>query len=354
MKQKRIFILAYTRQNLGDDLFIYMLLNRYPNIQFHINIEKKEHAKLFENFENITIYQSKGRKLTKENVNEYDGYIYIGGSIFMENIGSNYTVTEELLLFMEECKKQKIPFHYVSSNFGPYITQNYLNLTKEVLSNCTSIYFRDRYSANLFDKIDTVHYAPDLAFSYLPEKTEKKVNSIGISIINLNIRSKFKEYIESYYQMLIKNIKEYIKQNKSVTLISFCKYEGDEGAIDEIMSRLPENLKEKINILKYDGNIEYFLNEYSKMEYMVCSRFHSMILSVIMNQKCKVISYSDKIDNVIKDLDLFDKDQIIHLEDINYDTNIILNTFKQVYTNKIEDIRSKSTFQLSEVDKTLI
>ena len=55
MSTKKIFILAYTRQNLGDDLFIYMLLNKYPNVQFYINIENDEHSKLFENFNNITI-----------------------------------------------------------------------------------------------------------------------------------------------------------------------------------------------------------------------------------------------------------------------------------------------------------
>ena len=62
-----IFILAYARCNLGDDLFIYMLLNKYPNNQFYIHIKDPEHAQLFEQFSNITIIPEKERTLTKEN-----------------------------------------------------------------------------------------------------------------------------------------------------------------------------------------------------------------------------------------------------------------------------------------------
>ena len=352
MNSKRFFILAYARQNLGDDLFIYMLLRKYPEIQFFINIEKPEHAKLFEDFENITIYQDVGRKLTKENANEYDGYIYIGGSIFMEGIGVNYTVTEQLLSFMQECKKQEIPFHYVSSNFGPYKTEEYLNLTKEVMKNCASVHFRDRYSSTLFSEISTVHYAPDLAFTYIPEKVEKKANSVGISLIDLNIRPKLIVYIEKYYEMLASNIKDYIKEEKDVTLFSFCKHEGDEIAIAELVSRLPSNIKEKVNILNYDGDIEYFVREYSKMEYVICSRFHAMILSAVMNQKCQILSYSDKFDNVINDLELFNN-QILHFDEIGSDTKMPLSRFQKVDKEKIQLIKEEAAKQLSGVDKSL-
>ena len=43
MNKKRFFILAYAKANLGDDLFIYMLLKAYPDIHFYINIENDEH-----------------------------------------------------------------------------------------------------------------------------------------------------------------------------------------------------------------------------------------------------------------------------------------------------------------------
>ena len=351
MKKKKVFILAYTRQNIGDDLFIYMLLKRYPDIQFYINIEKSEHSKVFENFKNITVNEETARKLTKENAKDYDGYIYIGGSIFMEGIGKNYIVTPELLEFMQECKKEHIPFHYVSSNFGPYDTQEYLNLTKEVLKNCTTIHFRDKYSYNIFSEIDTVHYAPDLIFSYLPERVERNEKAVGMSVIDLSNRTNLKRYKDTYLNMLANNIKQYIYKGKDITLFSFCEYEGDEKAIKELMEIMPLEINEKINVVKYNGELEKFLREYYKMEYMICSRFHSMVLSTIMNQQCKVLSYSNKIDNVNNDLSLFT--DVMHLNKINEDTEITLSTFQRIDNNKIDKIRNTAINQFSGVDKTL-
>lgn len=96
---KKIFILAYARRNLGDDLFIEMLLKRYPQVSFYINVENPEHATLFKKFPNITVINEKERNLTKQNADEYDGYIYVGGSIFMEG-GVVYNITDEFLDFL--------------------------------------------------------------------------------------------------------------------------------------------------------------------------------------------------------------------------------------------------------------
>ena len=350
MKSKRVFILAYTRQNLGDDLFICMLLTRYPNIHFFINIEKQEHSKAFQNFHNLTIYQKEARTLNKENAADYDAYVYIGGSIFMEGIGKKYILNDAFLEFMQECKKKQIPFFYISSNFGPYKTNEYLELAKKVYQNCTNICFRDTYSASLFSEVSTVGYAPDLAFLYMPKIVEKYNNSIGITIIDLSIRKTLRQSSYTYYTMLEKNIKEYIRQGKIVILFSFCKYEGDEKAIEELVSRLPQDIRQKIKVIIYDGNIEYFLQEYSKMEYAICSRFHAMVLSVVMGQKCEIISYSSKILNVIEDLKLF-KNNILQFENLTQDTKIPIENFEKVEKEKIQSIAKQAKTQFKELDK---
>ena len=351
MKPKKIFILAYAKANLGDDLFIYMLLKKYPHTLFYINIENEENAKLFKNFSNITIYSEKEKVLTKQNANQYDGYIYIGGSIFMEG-GVVYNITEQFLEFMKECKKNNIPFCYVSSNFGPYYTEEYLNLAKEVFKNCTSISFRDKYSANLFKDISTVHYLPDLAFSYVPENIEKIKNTVGISVIDLSIRNSLSNKEQCYYKMLEKNVKQYILQGKKVTLFSFCKYEGDERAIKAFLNGLPEEYAKQINIVKYDGNINEFLKEYSKMEYMVCARFHAMILSVVFGQKCEIMSYSNKIENVIDDLKLF-TGNVVSFNNLTANLEMPLENFKNVEEENLKKIVLESKKQLSSVDEIL-
>lgn len=349
---KKIFILAYARRNLGDDLFIKMLLEKYPNVSFTINIAEKEHAILFENFSNLTIIYEKEKKLTKQNAKEYDGYIYVGGSIFMEG-GVVYNITEEFLEFLKECKRNEIPFCYVSSNFGPAYTQGYIDLAKEVYQNCTDICFRDKYSYNLFKDVPSVRYAPDLAFTYkLKGVVNKQKDTVGISMIDLAIRKQLAHQEESYYDMLIKNIIDYIADKKKVYLFSFCKHEGDEDSIQKLMKRLPEQYKNYIHCVNYDGDIDKFLQIYASMEYMICARFHAMILSSVFGQKCRIMSYSDKIDNVIEDLHLFNQN-IIHFNSLSANTNMPLNEFEQVESEKMEDIIKRAEAQLRKIEEIM-
>ena len=40
--------MAYLRNNLGDDLFVSELINRYPNVKFYIEVIDLKYAKAFE------------------------------------------------------------------------------------------------------------------------------------------------------------------------------------------------------------------------------------------------------------------------------------------------------------------
>lgn len=349
---KNIFILAYARKNLGDDLFIEMLLKKYPNVSFFINIANPEHAVLFKKFPNITVINEKERNLTKQNAKEFDGYIYVGGSIFMEG-GVVYNITEEFLEFLKECKNNNIPFCYVSSNFGPAYTQEYVDLARKVYKNCTDICFRDLYSYNLFADIPTVRYAPDLAFTYTPEKQiEKKKDTVGISVIDLSIRKHLIYQEENYYNMLIKNIIDYIDNGKKIYLFSFCKHEGDENSIQKLMEKMPEPYKGYINCVNYDGDMDKFIQIYGSMEYMICARFHAMILSAVFDQKCRIMSYSDKINNVIEDLQLFNQN-VIHFNQLKTNTQMPLSEFEQVESGKMQDIIKKANEQLQKVEEIM-
>lgn len=345
---KKIFILAYAKANVGDDLFIQMLLEKYKDVQFYINIKEKEHQKAFENYRNITIISDKERDLTPENSKEFDGYIYIGGSIFMEG-GVVYNITDDFLEFLKACKKNKIPFYYVSSNFGPYYTQEYLDLARKVYNEIEDICFRDKYSYELFSDIKSVRYAPDLAFSYTPENIEQIPDTVGISMIDFDIRKDLKDKKAKYFELMRNTIRDCIGSNRKVYLFSFCEYEGDEKAIEELLATIPDEYKDKINTVLYRGNMREFLNIYSKMEYMICARFHAMVLSTVFEQKQYVVSYSDKINNVVDDLDL--NLNILDLRKFKDSSKIDFELFKKVDHKKVVEIAGKAKKQLEKVNE---
>ncbi len=339
---KKVFLMAYARMNLGDDIFIKMLLDKYPYLDFYMKIKDHNFLKGLEQYNNlhIIIADDTDEELYKGEVEEYDAYVYIGGSIFIEG-GKVYNLSPKFYDFVKRCKEKNILFCYMSSNYGPYQTQEYFELSKANFEVCTDICFRDKYSYNLFKEIENVRYAPDFGFGYDMEADEKIPNSIGISVINLEDRPELKEVSNHYEKFLIKNVEKYLNEGNKVYLYSFCKDEGDEILLDKIVAEFPGN--PNLIEIKYDGDVDKFLNIYSKMEYMICARFHAMILSAIFRQNLLVMTYSQKTTNVIEDLEL--DVPIIDLKEV--DENMILEKydFKNVEEDKLQKIIEESKEQ---------
>lgn len=346
---KKIFILAYARKNLGDDIFIEMILKKYPQYDFYMKLKNKAFLDNLSKYNNLNIIDGEDtdEELYSIHPTQYDAYIYIGGSIFMEG-GKVYNLSEKFLKFVKACKEFDIPFIYISSNYGPYKTEEYFNLSKENFSTCTDICFRDKYSYNLFKDISNVRYAPDYIFSY-DLKTENKIpKTIGITVINLDVRNDLKEVSTKYYKWLLNSIKNYIDLGFKVYLYSFCKHEGDEDTIDYILSNMNND---NIVDVRYRGNIEEFLEKYTKMEYMICSRFHAMVLSSLMYQKMYIVSYSNKINNVINDLEL--DIPILNLKNLNENQILQLENFNAVEETKLKKIKQESKKQEMVLRKIL-
>lgn len=348
---KKVFVMAYLRKNFGDDLFLKMLLEKYKNIDFYIKHDEYEFVDILNKYNNLHVLYGKDtdEELYNLDLNEYDAYVYIGGSIFMEG-GSSYNLSEKFYDFVKRCRENNKPFCYISCNYGPFQTQEYFELSKKDFKECTDICFRDLYSYNLFKDIETVRYAPDFAFSYSSPKVEKQKDTVGISVINLNVRNDLKNKNDKYMKFLKKNIKKYISLGKDVFLFSFCKCEGDEDIIEDILKSFPN--ENHLHVVKYTGDIDDFLNQYNLMEYMICARFHAMILSSIAMQKIYVMSYSKKIDRVIEDLKL--SLPILHINELEDNYELSLEQFKSVDKEKIQKISKDAQKQDEAIRKYIV
>src|SRR5699024_615791 len=94
-KMKKIFIYAYSKLNLGDDLFVKILCERYPDHLFYI-VCRRENARAFSNIKNLKIIYSVpylDSLMQKLSLRQFfinriakkcDLTVSIGGSIFIE------------------------------------------------------------------------------------------------------------------------------------------------------------------------------------------------------------------------------------------------------------------------------
>ncbi len=349
-KNKRIFVMAFARMNLGDDIFLKMLFERYPMHDFYMQVEDTDMLSPFSSFKNLHVMQGKDtdEELYKMNPEDYDGYIYIGGSIFMEG-GMVYNLSDKFHDFVLRCKEKNIPFCYISCNYGPYQTEEYLNLSRKNFEAITDICFRDKYSYEMFKDIENVRYAPDFVFTYPVEKPEIIKDSVGISVIDLEIRDDLISKEEEYIEMMANNINYYLSKGKKIYMFTFCEFHDDIKGINKILSKVTN--PEEVVIERYTGDIDGFMKTYSQMEYVICIRFHALILSSLLNHKIFILSYSKKIDEIVKDLDL--NLPILKFNDITSDYKIRLDDFKNVDEELIEKIKDDAKAQESAIKKFL-
>ncbi len=346
---KKIMLFAYTRTNLGDDLFVLKLLKKYPDTQFYIQIPDEKYSLFLNNCKNIIILKEE-RNLEAINIQNYDAFIYIVGSVFRENIGGMKKI-KEFNDFADRCNNHNVPFIYISCNFDNKFSNEYFKECENLFKKCTDICFRDSHSYNLFKHIKSVRYAPDVILSYDIVKNKTKKNTVGISVIDLNIRPEFLSLRDRYINFIVHNINHYVNNGYDVYLFSFCEYEGDEAAINTIYDTVNSNIKNNVNKIFYNGNVDEFLNIFTSMENMICQRFHSMILSIISEQKHVVVPYSKKINHVIDDLNL--NNNICDLDNISDNLLINLSSFKLIDNTEVKKLNYHANEQIKIVDELI-
>ncbi len=348
MEKIKVLLYVYPAINLGDNLFVYTLLKRYPEIDFYMQVEDETYQKIYEKFPNMH-FLKEPRNVGIVKVKEYDAIIYVGGSIFME---SEYAFNEmkEFNYLINQCIGQGKKFFYMSSNFGPYKTQEYLEKARENFA-ISKVCFRDKESYQLFQDLETVSYAPDMAFSLKIPKVTKKKKTIGISVIDLEDREDLKDKTAIYEDLIKRIIIKFAKRNYQVKLFSFSQFQADDKAIKRILDSVPNQYKKKVTTRYFDGDIDSYLQDYAKMQYMVCTRFHSMILSILFGQKIYNITYSKKQENVILDTNLFKRYQKI--KDLNYETRVRKFYFKKPAKSKVEEIIIESQKQFENLENVI-
>jgi len=351
--KKKLLLYAFTQNNLGDDLFIKILCERYSNHDFYIGLENKNINKTLKNIKNLH-FDNKLFKidelLKKESffsnhlnfkfniiqmfnvkyLKSFDSTIFIIGSAFIQNNPSkDYTN----LYLLEKRVKSSNNFFLLNTNFGPYYDEKYLSFSREIVSNMTHATFRDKFSYDLFKDLKNVSYAPDLVLN-LKNDINTSNKTILISIMDLN---------DKYINLIIDLINEINNKNFNCKLVSFCKNQNDEIAANKI--------KEKINVdfLAYDGNMDEILYEFKTCYGIISTRFHSMIIAMAYNKPFLPFIYSKKTNEVLDD---------INYKNIRLDINTLVNTnvkktiddFLEYNYIDIESYKNKAKNQFKALD----
>lgn len=347
----KVFLKGYLKQNLGDDLFVSILLNRYKEDFF--TYTKDSYGDMFN--DKLKIYNGKIYKLiniflkvvTNKNfgIEEYierksDVSVLIAGSLFMEKKGVKpiFSLSE--------------PYYIIGSNFGPYFSDRYYNKFYNVFKKANDVCFREKYSKDLFPDLPNVRYASDVVFNLDISNVKITDNKkVVISVIDCK-RKLTEELSDKYENKIIELSKMLINKGYEICLMSYCAAENDEIAINSILDKIKEkNMLDKISTYYYKGNIEEALNVMGDSQVIIGSRFHANIIGMLLNKTVIPLAYSDKTLNVFNDMKfdgkIFDLRKIDEI-DISKITDEDLK-YKFDISTQIEDAKK----QFEELDKVL-
>lgn len=324
--KKKVLVQAYTHQNLGDDLFLKILFERYPDVDFTLIADEKTYREIFDHknvsflsyaksiLDNKIVAKIAGkiskirflamkykiqRSYLQSIQHQFDATVTIGGSIFMEKKDKRMNKLSIHTLLADVFKIQ--PKFIISSNFGPFKQDLFYDYYSTLFNSYTDVCFRDSYSHALFNKVN-VRCCPDAVFSFSYEAGIKIPKTVGFSIMDFKHRDILSMNDFNYKNSIAKLVVKYIEDGITPYLFSFCSYEGDERAIEEIINLLPEEQKTSVKKVFYRGNIESFIDIFSKMEVMFATRFHALVLGILFEQKVYPIIYSEKTLNILEDM----------------------------------------------------
>ncbi|KRF60809.1 hypothetical protein ASG99_07685 [Bacillus sp. Soil768D1] len=309
---KKVMIYAYTQFNLGDDLFIKILCERYPNTRFVLYADRK-YKLTFRDINNISFYSNnsiivKGinyifRKLKVGDffrdilARSSDAGVQIGGSLFIQK--DNW---KDRFKYTNVLKSKGKPFFLLGANFGPFYDKDYFEKYRCIFKEYEDICFREKYSYDLFKDLGNVRMADDIIFQLKKQKIKEQENNIVISVIKPSIRAQLSNYDEIYYNKIRDIAIHFIEKGYYVTLMSFCELEGDKEAIENIVDLIPIKNLNRVKKHYYTVNIEETINTIAKSSFIVATRFHAMILGWVFNKPVFPIVYSSKMTNVINDV----------------------------------------------------
>ena len=361
---KKVYLLGYLANNMGDDLFFTLLCKRYPNVQFYVTSNCRLNPmpsnlnliritffnRLYNRIIHFFNHDTSTTYITKELKKKYNCFISVIGSGYMQRNENDFPCNQ---IFENLFYKQGS--YVIGCNFGPYYSNEYLEHYKALFNELSGISFRDKHSIELFGDLSKSLVAPDIVFSL--DKHEyicsKKKNTVMISIMDLNYLeySNRCEYASVYIKLMTETIKELLLKDFNVTILGMCEKENDSVIAQEIANELSDD---RIRVLSYPHDcINSIISEIACSEYLISTRFHSFVLGVLFGCKVLPISYNFKIANTINDIGF--TGEYIELSDLeSLSGKNILEKLMNVNEFVLdEDIVERSSFHFKLLDDIL-
>lgn len=303
---------------------------------------------------------------------EFDTIAYKGGGFIHSygKISDIYVFIYQLyyVIFAKRFNKKVV---FLPNSFGPFKNKVAKKIYKIFMNKVDLITVREKISENQNNNIlkNKSYFYPDLGFyikknedfnfnDYLTQNKLQKNNhykNIGITVRPYNF-SGHKD-TKKLYEKYIKSISEFIKNFQKeynfyliAQTMGPSNHENDHLAINAVQN----NLDKKVNVISdLELNANDLVSIYSEMDYVIGTRFHSVIFSFTQQIPCIAISYGgNKGEGIMKNFSL--EDYEIKIDEIN--EKDLIEMFKRLIKDKnvTKNISVKLEEYISEREKLIL
>ena len=320
----RIFLDAYFDNNFGDDLFIELLLKRYPDVLFYTFWKRTPQnvVNRASRFTNLVILP--GDCMMQTNWN-YDAYVMIGGDVLPD--GVDYSTRICNMKHVKECGGFVALLGF--SLYEKYGEKTIADL--QVMAKVAdAIVIRDKVSAERFKVLvpdAQVTEATDMVFTaeYGAEKYRKE-NVLGI-IPRRKLYSTDEEHW-AYCRSMAAVADAYLENNPE-TCVRFLAYStgeyDDRVTAADIIGLMKDGTKAEL--VAYEGEINTFLQAIGSCSALLPTRFHGLVLALIFRIPFVVVPYEVKITQLLNELN-YNGTQIPYGKEI--DTELIEKVLEEL------------------------
>lgn len=346
MKKKKISIYGwFGENNLGDELLLDSMIHLI-----------KENVKNYE----INVIASKPKEVKKnhKDINCISGTIHLGFKSIIKNILNNpfktiYNIflsdilivagggaisdwnpdsTKDMFFLINIFNKLKKKIYLLGIGAGPINKKESYERFKKILEKANYITVRDEYSFKELKKIglQNIEITNDLVFNYPMKKNipHKKVKKIGLVLapVCMNEKDIFLKFIDE-----TKKIINSLKQEYEVSIVPF-QINYDFVLIDYL-----KNI-DGIKIYRENKNYWDIIDIINEQDLIIGMRFHSIVLSLMMNKYIIPIIYHPKNYELINEFKLEQYISSIgdgkNWENTNIDADKILKYIKEIQNDK--------------------
>ena len=297
-----ILLEAYLDSNFGDDLFMHMLLQRYPDHRFYLMTSAGQRMMFSRpNLSRIDYLDAESQ------LERYGAYVFVGGDFFspLADHISRYRRAHAI-------RENGGHVFILGCSLNRTYTEEEYRQVNAVFSEADFVSFRDEVSyRQCVEHMHNVHAvsSADMSFLLHDDLLERSKRHAMAGAMGISVRKRMGSDEDGTYSAYIREIGgvalEHLcaDERNTVSFLALSTGEWDDRkTARDIITLLPENLADRVSIKAYEGDIEAFMDDASQCESFVCTRFHSLCLSILFGKPFVPISYEVKIENLLKTL----------------------------------------------------